>query len=250
VRFSQLAFLGAILGVSLTLPAAAHDKEKPKDGMHTVDSGSFGIFMGGHRVATETFHIEQGPSGSMSTAEFKTDPGNANQSVQSSKLDLTPSGDIRKYEWKELSPGKAEATVVPANEFLTEHIKKSGDDKAEEQPFLLPASTSILDDYFFSQRQILIWRYLATACKQENGQVKCPANQKTQFGTLNPQQRSSQPVSLEFMGKDKVNIRGAEKELDRFVLKGEGGEWVLWVDDQFKLQRIVITDENTEVLRD
>jgi hypothetical protein len=235
---------------AVIVSASALAGDKPKDGMKIVDSGSFGVFMNGRRVATETFSIQQGPSGSIATSEFKTEQGNSSQTSQTSELDLSSSGDIRKYEWKELSPGKAQATVVPANEFLTEKIKKTQDDKAEEQPFLLPASTSILDDYFFSQRQILIWRYMATTCKDEKGDIKCPANQRTQFGTLNPQQRSSQSVSLEYTGRDKTNLKGTDQELNRFVLKSESSDWVLWVDNQFKLQRIAIPNENTEIVRD
>jgi hypothetical protein len=236
--------------ILLSLSALALAGDKPKEGMKVVDSGSFGIFINGRRVATETFNIQQGPSGSVTSSEFKTDQGNASQTSQSSELELSASGEIRKYEWKELSPGKAQATIVPANEFLTEKIKKTQEDKPEEQPFLLPASTSILDDYFFSQRQILIWRYLATTCKQENGQLKCPTSQQTQFGTLNPQQRSSQSVSLQYTGRDKATVKGAQQELNRFVLRSEGSDWVIWVDDQFKLQRIAIANENTEVIRD
>jgi len=235
---------------AVIVSAVALAGDKPKDGMKIVDSGSFGVFISGRRVATETFSIQQGPNGSIATSEFKTDQGNSSQTSQSAELDLSSSGDIRKYEWKELSPGKAQATVVPANEFLTEKIKKTQDDKAEEQPFLLPASTSILDDYFFSQRQILIWRYMATTCKDEKGEIKCPANQRTQFGTLNPQQRSSQSVSLEYTGRDKTALKGTDQELNRFVLKSESSDWVLWVDNQFKLQRIAIPNENTEVVRD
>jgi hypothetical protein len=45
-------------------------------------------------------------------------------------------------------------------------------------------------------------------------------------------------------------VRGAERELSRFLLKNEGQEWQLFLDDQHKLVRIVITSESTEVLRD
>jgi len=38
--------------------------------------------------------------------------------------------------------------------------------------------------------------------------------------------------------------------LNRLDLKGESGTWTLWVDDQYKLQRILIQDGNTEVVRD
>ncbi len=234
--------------VLLPLLAAAGDKDKPKDNANQmVDSGTFGVFLNGRRIATETFSIQQTAAGSTATSQFKTDEGD--KSVQSSELQLTPTGEIRKYEFKELSPGKAQATVAPNNDFLMERSSRSPDEKPEEQPFLLPASTSIIDDYFFIHREVLVWKYLATACKQEKGLLQCP-NQKTQFGTMNPHQRSSQPLSLEFAGRDKVAIRGTDHELNKFVLRSEGGDWTMWLDDQFKLQRIVIANDNTEVLRD
>ncbi|HWX93156.1 MAG TPA: hypothetical protein VNY29_11050 [Terriglobales bacterium] len=245
---------GAIISVGLTgillMPVVnAGEKDKPKDGEQMVDSGSFGVFMNGRRVATETFSVQQTANGSVVSSQFKTDDA-ANKAAQSSELQLTPGAEIRKYEWKELSPGKAQATVAPNNDFLMEHISAGPDDKPVEQPFLLPASTSILDDYFFIHREILIWRYLATACKQEKGAIQCPASQKTQFGTMNPHQRSSVPLSLEFTGRDKVTIRGVDRELNKFVLRSEGGDWTMWVDDQFKLQRILIASDATEVVRD
>ena len=234
----------------LLLPvlAMAGDKEKSKDAGQVVDSGSFGVFLNGRRIATETFSIQQNANGSIATSEFKTVEG-TDKSVQSSELQLTPTGEIRKYEFKELSPGKAQATIAPNNEFLMERSSRNPDEKPEEQPFLLPASTSIIDDYFFIHREVLVWKYLATACKQDKGLLQCP-NQKTQFGTMNPHQRSSQPLSLEFGGRDKVTIRGAAQELNKFVLRSEAGDWTMWVDDQFKLQRIVIASDNTEVVRD
>jgi hypothetical protein len=249
VRFGAIVRVG-LAGI-LLLPVIAHagEKDKPKDGEQMVDSGSFGVFMNGRRVATETFSVQQSANGSVVSSQFKTDDA-TNKAAQSSELQLTPGAEIRKYEWKELSPGKAQATVAPNNDFLMEHISAGPDDKPVEQPFLLPASTSILDDYFFIHREILIWRYLATACRKENATIQCPANQKTQFGTMNPHQRSSVPLSLEFTGRDKVTIRGAERELNKFVLRSEGGDWTIWVDDQFKLQRILITSDATEVVRD
>jgi hypothetical protein len=247
VKFGAMIRAGMASALLLPLIALAGDKDKPKEGQ-AVDSGSLGIFMNGHRVATETFSIQQNPNGSVISSQFKTDVGE--KAEQSSELQLTPTGDIRKYEWKEVSPGRAEATVAPNNDFLMEHIRKGPDDKPEEQPFLLPTSTSILDDYFFIHREVLIWRYLATACRQEKGEIQCPANQKTQFGAMNPHQRTSLPLSVEFSGRDKLSIHGTERELNKFVLRSEGGDWTMWLDDQFKLQRILITSDNTEVLRD
>jgi hypothetical protein len=240
-----------IVLVAVAVLASAGDKSKPKETAgQPVDSGSFGVFVNGQRIATETFSIQQGPTGSIATAQFKTESNSPNQSSLSAEMQMSAAGDLQKYEWKELSPGQARATVMPSNDFLTERVTMSPKAKPEEKPFMVPASTSILDDYFFSHRQILIWRYLASACKQENGQVKCPADQKTLFGVLNPQQRAAMQVSLEFTGRDKATIRGTEKEYNKFILRSDGGEWVMWVDDQFKLQRIVIDSDHTEVVRD
>jgi len=38
----------------------------------------------------------------------------------------------------------------------------------------------------------------------------------------------------------------------RLNLKDDSGEWVLWLDDQdrFKLVRILVASDNTEVVRD
>ena len=249
MKFATIVRLGIVGILLMPIVASAGEKDKPKGAEQMVDSGSFGVFMNGRRVATETFSVQQTANGSVVNSQFKSDEG-VDKAEQRSEMQLTPNAEIRKYEWKEISPGKAQATVAPANEFLMEHISAGPNDKPEEQPFLLPTSTTILDDYFFIHREILIWRYLATACKQEKGTIQCPANQKTQFGTMNPHQRSTVPLSLEFSGLDKVSIRGAERELNKFVLRSEGGDWTMWTDDQFKLQRVLITNDATEVVRD
>ncbi len=243
-----VASLGLLL-IPALMAAPSKDKQKQEDAGQSVDSGSFGVFMNGHRVATETFSIQQDGKGSLVTSEFKSEQG-LDKALQSSELQLDSNGEIRKYEWKETLPEKITATVTPNDQFLNEQVSSGPGEKPLDQPFLLPASTSILDDYFLVHREVLLWKYLATGCHQEKGQLQCPMHERAQFGTLNPHSRSSAPVTVEFAGKEKVTLRGAERELNRFDLKGEAGDWVFWMDDQFKLVRIVIADENTEVLRD
>jgi hypothetical protein len=223
-------------------------KEDKKTGQ-IVDSGSFGVFMNGRRIATETFSIQQNGGGSTANSEFKTE-GGGDVATQSSELQLTAGGDLRKYEWKEISPGKAQAVVLPNENLLIERAGTNPQDKQEERPFLLPTSTSILDDYFFIHREILAWKYLATGCRQDQGQISCPTRQRAQFGALNPHTRSSMLVSVEFIGKEKVPVHGADRELSRFMLKSDSGEWSLWLDNQFKLVRILVAEDNTEVIRD
>ena len=231
----------------LLQPAAAKEKETSGE---MVDSGSFGVYTSGQRIATEVFSIQKGADGTVVTSEFKSEQGEQ-KAVQSSELELTPSVELRRYQWKESSPEKFEASVAPNDTFLIERFA-TGEGKQQEQNFLLPASTSIMDDYFFIQREVLAWRFLASACREDKGAMRCPLNQKTQFGTLNPHARSSMPVTIEFAGRDKVSIRGTERNLLRFVLKAETGDWAFWLDDQdkFKLIRLQADGEPTEVVRD
>lgn len=226
----------------------AQATEKGSLPAQVVDSGTFGVFNGAHRVATETFSVKQGPEGSVVASEFKSEQGEQTAD-QSSELHLTPSVDLKRYEWKEVLPEKMSAVVEPNDTFLIEHVFTNPNDKPKDQNFLLPSSTSILDDYFFIQREILAWKFLATACKQQPAGLGCPPNQKVQLGTLNPHSRSSMLVSITFTGKDKVMLRGTERELSRFMLRSESGDWAFWLDDQFKLVRM-LGDNGVEVVRD
>ena len=238
-----LIVLGVCLLAGSHIVWAADDKSNDM-----VDSGSFGVFIGGHRMATETFTIHQSSAGSSITSEFKTDAA-TDKAAQTSDWQMAANGDLRKYEWKESSPGQAQAVVVPSQEFLIEKYRNTPQEKEHEQPFMLPASSSLLDDYFFIQREVLAWKFLATSCKQQNG-LQCPLKQWVQFGALNPHARASLPVSVQFAGREKITIHGAERELNRLDLKSDSGEWALWLDDQFKLQRILVPGDNTEVVRD
>jgi hypothetical protein len=242
-----LVWCVAASGSSASAAPMPKEKEKEHEGK-LVDSGSFGVFQNGHRVGTETFSIYETGTGSVIRSEFKTENA-PTQDVQSSELQLTASGDLRRYDWKELSPDKAESVVVPNEDFLNQKWSV-GEEKEHEQPYLMPASTNILDDYFFIQREVLAWRFLAAACKQDKGQVQCPPRQRAQFGTLNPHQHASAALSAESLGREKVTLKSGPQELNKLELKSDASTWQLWLDDQWKVMRISIVGENTVVDRD
>ncbi len=242
----RLLPLLALLFASILCSAADKKTQTPAK---VVDSGSFGIFVKGQRVGTEKFEIAQQGDGNITRAELKVDDG-ANKAVQKTELQLNGVGELRHYSWNEVSPGKAQATVDPDQQFLMERIIPSPSEKPVEQPFVLPSSTAILDDYFFSQRELLTWRYLGSNCAQAmSGQTECKLA-KAQFGALIPRQRVSMLVTVEFVGKEKVMIRGQEYDLNRFNLQGDGIDWAMWFDNTHKLQRVVIASDFTEVVRD
>ena len=163
--------LGGVCVLAASIAAAVAGKDEKATPVQMVDSGSFGVFMNGHRVATETFSIHRGGSGSSIVSEFKSEAG-ADKADQTSDWEMAANGELRKYEWKEVSPGQSQAVVLPNQDFLIERFRTARRIRTE-QPFLLPASSSILDDYFFVQREVLAWKYLATSCRQ--ARARCSA---------------------------------------------------------------------------
>jgi hypothetical protein len=242
----KLRMLMAVGSMSLLLAGAASSKETPGQ---AVDSGTFGVFVNGQRVATETFSVQQTPAGSAASSQVKaeggTDPG------QRSDLKLSPGGDLIRYEWHDLSAGKSELTVAPNDQFLIEHVTTAAGEKTADQPFMMPTSTMVLDNNSFVQRELLVWRYLGSSCKQDKGKMQCPTT-PAQFGVLVPQERVSMSVSLQVVGKEKVKIKGTDRDLLKVSLKQESGDWLLYVDDQdrFKLIRITVPANNAEIVRD
>ncbi len=251
MKLNRVVFQTGFLAIALSstlLVSAAEKKGQAKSESKTIDSGSFGVFLKGTRVATETFHIQQGASSSTIKSELKQTVG-ADPVTQKSELQVTSGGELVLYDWSQSSGGSL--TVLPKNEFLFEKTSTPAYSKPAEQSFLMPNTSPILDNNFFIHREVLIWRYLAADCKPEGASFKCQKD-PAEFGVLIPQDRNSARIRLDLVGDEKVSIRGTERDLLRLNLKGDNFEWSLWVDarDQFKLIRVAIPADDTEVVRD
>ncbi len=236
----------AFLLLGSTLLSAADKKDKPKSpSTQAVDSGSFAVFVKGQRVVTETFTVEQ--ENGISVVKSRLQETNASSPGQTSEMQMTGGGELVRYQWNDAS---GSLTVTPNNEFLLEKITTAASPKPAEQPFLMPNTSAILDNNFFVQREVLAWRYLAGSCKNESGNLKCKPSDE--FGVLIPQDRSSMRVRIEMVGKEKINLKGVDRDLLRLNLKSESYSWALWLDDkdQYKLMRVLIPDDNTEVIRE
>lgn len=239
--------LGLLLIMATAVAGVAADKKPAAPAGKMVDSGSFGVFANGKRVATETFQIEQMPDSSVVKSEFKTIDGS--KAVQTAELVIAANGDLRRYTWSESSPGKASSVIEPQDQFLVQHINTGPGDKPIDQPYILPPSTVILDDYFFSHREVLAWRYLGGNCRPDPRTGACNLP-RAQFGALIPRQHTSMLVNLEFVGRETINVHGQKRELSRFNLQGDGLDWGLWLDEHHMLVRIYIAADSIEVVRD
>lgn len=231
----------ALFLLSASLFATAGKKNTSTE--KVIDSGTFVVTMKGKQVATEKFEIVQMADMSVARAELRVDDGSKEQKAE---LQTASNGNLIRYIWKQ--EGKGEAIVEPKDEFLVEHVSLVESNKKAEQPFVLPTSTLILDDGFFSQRELLLWRYLATSCQPKQGQTGCTLPSQ-QYGAIVPRQQNSVQVTVDYKGSQKMNIKGVDMDLQRFTLSGEGFSWTVWIDSQYKIQKIAIEDESTEIYR-
>ena len=67
---------------------------------------------------------------------------------------------------------------------------------------------------------------------------------------MNPRQHTSAQLGAEFLGREKVNLKSGQQDLLKLELKNDAGTWQLWLDDQFKVMRMTVVGENTQVDRD
>jgi hypothetical protein len=251
-NIAKTACVAALLtALAITAGAWVKSQDKNKTALpkaaasRVVDSGSFGIFMEGKRVGTETFHIEEGPGVSVATSDVKIDDG-ANKLEQHAEMRVASNGALRFYRWWSTLPSREEVIVEAKDDFLLEHIT-SADQKKMDISHILPTSTSILDDYVFSHREILAWRYLATSCVIKDGNRACS---RGIFGVLVPRQHTAVNASVELVERNVTKIKGVDQELNQMKVDTGGELWLIWMDDQFKVQKMAIPTQKVEVERD
>jgi len=241
-------FLAILLVAVSTCALAFGDRDKDKDKKNStrvVDTGSFGVFMNGKRIATEKFRIEQGPDVGTINSEIKVEDGD-NKAEQTAEMQVAQNGQLRLYKWKSTVPTREESIVEPKDEFLVEHLI-TADQKKKDVPYILPLSTVILDDNFFSHRELLVWRYLASGCVPKDNQLACGPSH---FGILVPHQHMAANTVLELLGRDKITVKNTERELNKISMDADGVQWLIWVDDDYKVIKMAIPSSKVEVWGD
>jgi hypothetical protein len=183
----------------------------------------------------------------VTTSQIKI--GEANKAEQSSVLTMNSAGELVRYSWKELSPGKATTTVEVTEKAVMQHIVMPTEKKPVDIPYMTPASTMVLDDNVFAHRQLLVWRFLRSSCGKTDGKQSCAP---LKLGVLVPAQHVVAVVGVDYVGSEKLQYKGAERAVDHLKLTSDDLEWNIWVDpaDSYKILRINIPVNKTEVLRD
>jgi hypothetical protein len=226
--------------------ALAAPKPREKESSRVIDAGTFNVMVNGKKVGNETFKIEQRGNNSFTTSQVKVTEGD--KAEQTAELEMTSAGELVHYAWREVSPGKAQSTVDVTSGSLLQRIVMNNGKKPVELPHMAPATTFILDDNFFTHRELLTWRYIAS-CTVSGDTRSCPP---MKLGVLIPAQHIMAVVNLEMIGSEKIMVNGAERDLTHIKLTTDDVEWGIWVDpaDSFKIIRITIPANKTEVVRE
>lgn len=254
-----LSFTLVLLFVVVAAASAAdRSSDKKQLSASAVDSGTFGIMIGGKRVASETFHVDQRSDGSSLSSELRFEDA-ALKAVQNSEMSMQPNGLLKKYVWKEVQPGKAQIVVEPQDEqFMVARIFENGGDTSKDTVHALSPGTSIMDENFFSHMEVLTWKYMALGC-QTNAQGTATCNWRPlRMPVFIPHQQQAVMAELSYKGTEKARLNGKEGEYRIFNLvlqdpsdfKPEGPNCLLWFNAENRLVRVLIASDNTEVLRD
>jgi hypothetical protein len=246
--------------VMVVVLCGAADKNSDKKVAPTsVDTGTFTIMVSGRKVASETFHVDQHTDGSVITSELKTDDPGLNNAVQNAEMTMRPNGLLKKYTWKEVTPSTSQIVIEPQDEqFMVAHVSENAGSPVKDTVHALAPGTSIMDENFYSHMEILTWKYMAFGCKPNmQGQTECKWL-PLRMPVFVPHQQQSAIAEVSYKGITKMNYNGKEAEFKTFSLvledpsdfKPEGGNCLLWFNDQNKLVRVLIASDNMEVLRD
>src|SRR5258708_39840723 len=93
---------------------ASDKKDKPKPAAsQIVDEGSFGVFVKGQRVVTETFSVQQDNGVSVIKSQLKETGGST--SGQKFQPQKAAPAELVRYEWGD---GRRSPGVTPKNDFL------------------------------------------------------------------------------------------------------------------------------------
>jgi hypothetical protein len=247
VKATVRTIFAVAIAVTLFCSANASDQKAKKaaTASQVWDTGSFGIFHDGRRIGTEKFNIESHGDFSVATSEIKVDDG-AYKADQTAEMHVTPKGELQSYIWRATSPQKEESSVEAKEQLLVEHVTPV-DQKKMDVPHVLPVSTVILDDYFFSQRELLVWRYLSTGCTRDAQGLTCGPSH---FGILVPRQHTAGSAVMQIVGREKLIFKGQEKDVNKLKLDTDGVVWLLWVGDDYKVLKMSVPASNVEVIRD
>jgi hypothetical protein len=212
------------LGVSVRTPAVG-----------VADHGTYVVSVGGHRVGTEKFEITSTPEKIEAKAEIDLHVAQQGKRVDFRifpHLVLNPELNPLTYTWDQKGAQPAQLEVdFRSSPAKIRYRTVTGED--DQRDFALPKDVVVLDDNVVHHYQLAVNRYHLT-----------PGGKQT-FQAFIPQEAAPGVLTFEDAGTE--SIGGAT--LHHLVVSTELARIELWVDQQQRLQRILIPEIQFEAVR-
>lgn len=239
VRSAAALALMFAMQAGLSRPAEAQkskDKKPPAEAaLLSADQGTFQILVDGQAAGTEEFEIKSsgGEWTARGTAEVAAEGGA--KSRVTGKLQLTPDGAPRRYEWTTSAPRKAAAAVVFNGGVATMELRLEGASPySQDFDFKTPAVV-VLDNNMYHHFIILAQLY--------DWDHKEP---KT-FPVLIPQDMTPGSVTVEYGGEQVMD----GQKVDVLRVRSQDLELELYCEPspQHRLLKLAVPSAKAEVVR-
>jgi hypothetical protein len=219
----------ALAGVVLSLGTAMVVRGQASSAPTALnDQGTFQISVAGKDIGAETFeiHARNDQVEAQDSVQIKVEQDGKQVDVQTaSKLLLGAHLEPLTYTWSQKGAQSSQLRIDFHTKPAQARYKTvSGQDDRRE--FKLDNDVLVLDDNAIAHYQLAVARYDRT-----KGGIQT-------FAAFIPQEALPGAVTLNALGPEAVNLGGASRTLQHFLLATELAQINLWVDDQGRLQLV------------
>jgi hypothetical protein len=235
-HLSKIAYallIGIYLGAFFLPPMAAGEKDTSRE------EAQFKIYISGKEIGKETYSIVSSPeaTSSSSVVEFRDPSGNARNIRIETKLTMDAHMLPQSYQLKTDFGGQK---GLLAGTFTSGQVmfEISGNGEQSKRGLLVGDHYLILDSNVFHH-----FIFVVRSFHPEG-------NEKTQsFEVVVPQELDDGVLKITDLGKNRIPLRGKDKDLHHW--RADSGQLLidLWIDDQQILQKIAIPAKKVEVIR-
>ncbi|TVP75111.1 MAG: hypothetical protein EA352_09010 [Gemmatimonadales bacterium] len=224
---------------ALLLPILLLWSPAPASSLQTVtlDEGAFRVMVGGSEVGTETFFVRRSGEGAAGqtiaygevSLELPDGPLRLEPAVQASGSEMGVSAyQVRVVGGQQSGESRFERE---SNRFRMTMQTEMGERQRE---FRADAATVFLDSHVAHQ-------YWFIGKRIADGQRQIPV--------IAPREGAQFTLTVDDAESDPVTIDGNQVPANRYRLTGQGGERMVWLDDEGRVLRVRIADLDYEAIR-
>jgi hypothetical protein len=232
-----IALAATLLGLPVASPLRGQTSRVAAPDLS--DQGTFEIFSAGKSIGSETFQIRSRSDRIEASGEghLKVEQDGKKFEVQTtSNLVLDAALDPLTYSWSQKGTQSSQLSIDFRSKLAHARYKQvNGQD--DRRDFRLDKDVIVLDDNVVHHYELALARYDEA---KRGIQV---------FRGFIPQEALPGVITLNFVGREPVNVNGEKVTLRHFLLTAELAQINLWADDRGHLQLVSSMDTQFQAVR-